>query len=229
MRIAIDTGGTFTDCVYLQDGVPKVLKLFSTPANPANAVVEGLRRIQPGVNPEVRHGTTVGTNAVLERKGARVAFVTTEGFEDTVVIGRQARANLYDWFATPPPPMVPAGLRFGVHERTCAEGNILQAPSDSELERLCAAIQASGAEAVAVSLLFAFANPASTKRMNMTLRLSRDDGRTWAVSKTIHAGPSAYSCLVELKGGAAGLLYERGERTPYERIAFERILAQALR
>jgi len=163
MRIAIDTGGTFTDCVYLQDGVPKVLKLFSTPANPANAVVEGLRRIQPGVNPEVRHGTTVGTNAVLERKGARVAFVTTEGFEDTVVIGRQARANLYDWFATPPPPLVPAGLRFGVHERTCAEGKILQAPSHSELERLCAAIQASGAEAVAVSLLFAFANPANER------------------------------------------------------------------
>ncbi len=73
-----------------------------------------------------------------------------------------------------------------------------------------------------------FSNPASTKRMNMTLRLSRDDGRTWDVSKTVHAGPSAYSCLVELKGGVAGLLYERGERAPYERITFERILTKAL-
>src|SRR5260221_14512369 len=96
MRVAIDTGGTFTDCVYLQDGKFVVLKVFSTPQDPGMAVLNGLQQIAAGPEVVVRHGTTVGTNTMLERKGARVAFVTTKGFEDTISIGRQARANLYD-------------------------------------------------------------------------------------------------------------------------------------
>ena len=99
MRIAIDTGGTFTDCVYFKDGQLQVLKVFSTPANPAQAVLDGLARIGAGKALDVRHGTTVGTNTMLERKGARVAFVTTEGFEDTIAIGRQTRSKLYDFTA----------------------------------------------------------------------------------------------------------------------------------
>ena len=83
LRIAIDTGGTFTDCVYLDAGKLHVLKVRSTPDNPANAVSECLRKIGKLSKLELRHGTTVGTNAMLERKGARVAFVTTAGFEDT--------------------------------------------------------------------------------------------------------------------------------------------------
>ena len=94
MRIAIDTGGTFTDCVYLQDGAMRVLKMRSTPANPAHAVLACLESIGASSPLSLRHGTTVGTNAMLEGKGARVAFVTTAGFEDTIAIGRQTRPQL---------------------------------------------------------------------------------------------------------------------------------------
>src|SRR5258708_18357844 len=92
MRIAIDTGGTFTDCVYLRDGQLHVLKVFSTPADPSQAVLNAVREILAAEENrnravEVRHGTTVGTNALLERKGARVAFITTSGLEDTIAIG----------------------------------------------------------------------------------------------------------------------------------------------
>ncbi len=130
MRIAIDTGGTFTDCVYFQDGRLQVLKIFSTPSDPGQAVLEALRRIEAKGEVLVRHGTTVGTNAMIERKGARVAFVTTAGFEDTIAIGRQARARLYDWFQPAPDCLAPAHLRFGVEERVSAEGEVLLAPGE---------------------------------------------------------------------------------------------------
>lgn len=164
MRIAIDSGGTFTDCVYQQDGEVRVLKVFSTPADPGSAVLQAVQQVAPAdAVPELRHGTTVGTNAMLERKGARVAFVTTAGFEDTIAIGRQARSSLYNWFHTPPPPLVPPQLRFGVDERVSAEGEVLREPSAESLAKLCGAVRASGAEAVAVSLLFAFSNPANER------------------------------------------------------------------
>lgn len=159
MHIAIDTGGTFTDCIYVEDATLKVLKVFSTPEDPGSAVVEAVRTASVGSGPSVRHGTTVATNALLERKGARVAFVTTAGFEDIISIGRQARSNLYDWFATPPACIVHAGMRFGIAERTAADGTILRRPTDHELSELAEKIKASGAEAVAVCLLFSFANP----------------------------------------------------------------------
>src|SRR6266700_3195051 len=182
MRIAIDTGGTFTDCVYLRGGVPTVLKVLSTPADPGKSVLEAIRLIleHTGLRAsggdqvrhrfEVRHGTTIGTNALLERKGARVAFVTTEGFEDTIAIGRQARQHLYDWMATPAPCIVPAELRFGVPERVSAEGQILRGPSDAELASLTEKIRASGAESIAISLLFSFANPKNERRVADWLR-----------------------------------------------------------
>lgn len=117
MRVAIDTGGTFTDCVYLEDGELKALKLFSTPTDPSQAVTDALAQIGVASTFDVKHGTTVGTNAMLEGKGARVAFVTTSGFEDTIAIGRQTRSKLYDWFAPVPLCLVPRELRFGVPER----------------------------------------------------------------------------------------------------------------
>ena len=165
MHIAIDTGGTFTDCVFLRDGKLNVLKLFSTPHDPGVAVLEGVRAIAGYEMPFVRHGTTVGTNAILERKGARVAFITTSGFEDTIAIGRQARSNLYDWFAAPPPSIIPPELRFGIRERITPEGEILCSPSESDLEALVAKIRSSGASAIAISLLFAFANPANELKL----------------------------------------------------------------
>ena len=158
MRIAIDTGGTFTDIVYLQGNGLMVLKVASTPADPGRAVMEGLRKIAPGAGVVVRHGTTVATNAMLERKGARVAFVTTAGFEDTIAIGRQARPKLYDWFQAAPGCLVPEGLRFGISERVSSKGELLRAIDPGELEELKARIAECGVEAIAVSTLFSFAN-----------------------------------------------------------------------
>ena len=170
MRIAIDTGGTFTDCVCLADGKLRVKKIFSTPADPSGAVLEGVRQLGGAENVKVRHGTTVGTNTMLERTGARVAFVTTAGFEDTIAIGRQARQRLYDWFAPAPECLVAKELRFGVRERVSAEGEILREPADDELAALVEAVKASGAEAVAISLLFSFANPKTERRVEAALR-----------------------------------------------------------
>jgi N-methylhydantoinase A len=158
MRIAIDTGGTFTDIVYLQNGKLAVLKIFSTPDDPGKAVLDGLRRVVADPEAVVRHGTTVGTNAMLERKGGRVAFLTTKGFEDTIAIGRQARPKLYDWFQPAPACLVPKELRFGIAERVSPKGEILADIDPSELEQLVERIAAAGVDAVAVSLLFSFAN-----------------------------------------------------------------------
>jgi N-methylhydantoinase A len=170
VRVAIDTGGTFTDCVYFADGQLQCLKVFSTPANPSQAVLDGLARIGAKAPLEVRHGTTVGTNTMLERKGARVAFITTAGFEDTIAIGRQTRQKLYDWFAPAPICLAPRALRFGIPERVSAEGEILRSPTEEELQSLVRQVRASGAEAIAISLLFSFANPQTEMRVEAALR-----------------------------------------------------------
>ena len=172
MRVAIDTGGTFTDCVYYQEGKLRAVKVFSSPSDPGEAVLEALRRFDARGDVVVRHGTTVGTNAMLERKGARVAFVTTAGFEDTIAIGRQARAKLYDWFQPAPDCLVPAHLRFGVRERVSAEGKTLKRADSAELDELRRRIQEADAEAVAVSLLFSFADPSNEAAVAEVLRKS---------------------------------------------------------
>jgi N-methylhydantoinase A len=170
LRVAIDTGGTFTDCVTLRDGEIEVLKVASTPADPSLAVLAAVAQLGAGEGLQLRHGTTVGTNTMLERKGARVAFITTEGFEDTIAIGRQTRASLYDWFAPLPVCLVPKALRFGVPERVSAEGEMLRHPSDAQLATLVEQVRGSGAEAIAVSLLFCFANPETEQRVEAALR-----------------------------------------------------------
>lgn len=157
MLISVDTGGTFTDCVYLTAQGLRVFKLPSTPADPGAAILKACEEIAGHEEVQVRHGTTVGTNALLERKGARVAFVTTAGFEDTLAIGRQARSKLYDLFFQQPQPLAPAELRFGVEERTAPDGVILKPATN--LEALVEAVGAAQPESIAVSLLFAFANP----------------------------------------------------------------------
>jgi N-methylhydantoinase A len=212
MRIAIDTGGTFTDCVYLKDGVPTVLKALSTPEDPGKSVLDAIRLILAGMELrssgrerselEVRHGTTIGTNALLERKGARVAFVTTAGFEDTIAIGRQARQHLYDWMATPAPCIVPAELRFGVRERVSAEGEILLSPSESELAELKERIRSSGAKSIAISLLFSFANSDNEKAVTAALREVgvRLSGSALPVRQGHVAPPSSASTDVHVIG-----------------------------
>lgn len=160
LRIAIDSGGTFTDCVWLQDSTLRILKVFSTPADPAQAITDAVNKIAADVQEiVVLHGTTVGTNTLLQRKGARVAFVTTKGFEDSIEIGRQQRPKLYDFFFEKDPALSPAELRFGVDERVSAEGKILRAPTPQSLQTLAAQIAAQKPQAIALSLLFSFANP----------------------------------------------------------------------
>ena len=159
LRIAIDTGGTFTDCVWMEAGRLRMLKVFSTPADPSQAISDALRKIAPKETFILLHGTTVGTNTLLQRNGARTALVTTVGFEDAIEIGRQARPKLYDFFFDRIAPLVPADLRFGINERTASDGEILTAPSSEELKDLAEKIVAANPESVAISLLFSFANP----------------------------------------------------------------------
>ncbi|MGB8131200.1 MAG: hydantoinase/oxoprolinase family protein [Candidatus Angelobacter sp.] len=160
LRIAIDSGGTFTDCVWLEDSKLQILKVFSTPADPAQAIADALTKIAGDARDIiVLHGTTVGTNTLLQRKGARVAFVTTKGFEDSIEIGRQHRPKLYDFFFEKDPALAPAELRFGVDERTSAEGEILRAPTAASLKSVVEQIAAQKPQAISLSLLFSFANP----------------------------------------------------------------------
>ena len=156
--VAVDTGGTFTDCVWVEHGRIRMLKVFSTPDDPSQAIADALEQI--GVNKPLTllHGTTVGTNTLLQRKGARVALVTTAGFEDAIEIGRQARPKLYDFFFDRVEPLVPAEMRFGVEERTSSDGQILQAPTDGDLRNLTQALAEKAPEAIAIALLFCFAN-----------------------------------------------------------------------
>jgi N-methylhydantoinase A len=174
LTIAIDTGGTFTDCVYRIGSRIDVLKLPSTPDDPSRAILEAVRkivRLVPAATVEVRHGTTVATNALLERKGARVAFVTTAGFEDTLAIARQARPDLYDWNHHRPAPIT--DLCFGVPERIGPNGEVLLAPTPAVLDELRRAILKSRAESIAVSLLFSFANPAHEQAVAKALESLR--------------------------------------------------------
>src|SRR5205814_7444149 len=158
-RIAIDTGGTFTDCVWLERGHVRMLKVFSTPADPSEAIAEALRKVGAPDSLSILHGTTVGTNTLLQRTGARVALVTTAGFEDAIEIGRQARPKLYDFFFDKLEALVPRELRFGVKERVDSEGNILEQPSHEELLAVSETVAAANPQAIAVSFLFSFANP----------------------------------------------------------------------
>src|SRR5579872_1374357 len=161
LRIAVDTGGTFTDCVWIDPATRRLrmLKVFSTPADPSQAIVEALKQIAPDQDFVLLHGTTVGTNTLLQRKGARAALVTTAGFEDAVEIGRQARPKLYDFFFDRVDPLVPKDLRFGINERTASDGEILTSPTLEELQALARSLAEAEPQSVAICLLFSFANP----------------------------------------------------------------------
>src|SRR5712671_2440139 len=152
MRIAIDTGGTFTDCVFVRNGRLEILKLPSTPQNPAGAIALALEKILAEQNGpystgvDLVCGTTVGTNALLERRGGRVALVTTAGFEDVLEIGRQARPRLYDLMVKKAETLVPQSRRFGLAERVDYEGHVLLSPGRREIARVVQAVARSGAE-----------------------------------------------------------------------------------
>jgi N-methylhydantoinase A len=168
IRVGIDTGGTFTDFVYEQDGKLHVFKLPSTSSDPSLAIKDGLSRIRDTVNSvdiEVVHGTTVGTNALLQRRGARTALVTTKGFEDVLVIGRQARPELYNLNAIKPPSLVADELRLGVSERVVASGEVIERLDENELKKLVARLKRLRPESIAISLLFSFLYPEHENRI----------------------------------------------------------------
>ena len=170
VRVGVDTGGTFTDFVFEAKGRLEIFKLASTPSDPSRAIAAGLQTIaqKTGValkNLEVVHGTTVGTNALLERRGARTALVTTRGFEDVVVIGRQARPELYNLGVVKPPPLVPDNLRFGLAGRVTASGEVIEELDETALAVLLSRLRKAKVESVAICLLFSFVNPEFEKRI----------------------------------------------------------------
>ncbi len=148
----------------------RMLKVFSTPGDPSRAIVDALAKIAIDTEFLLLHGTTVGTNALLERKGARTALVTTAGFEDAIEIGRQARPKLYDFFFERVQPLVSADLRFGIAERTAADGDILIEPIAEDLRALVARVAAAKPESAAICLLFSFANPKNEAAVATSLK-----------------------------------------------------------
>lgn len=178
MRIGIDTGGTFTDFVSMRNGQIEIFKELSTPRNPEEAILSGLQRFdddrevqraKKSAPQEIIHGSTVATNALLERKGARTALITTAGFEDILVIGRQTRPDLYDIFTTRPEPLVEKRLRIGIRQRTLHDGTEEIALTSRELRSLRTRLQNEKVESVAVSLLFSFQNPGDEERVRAAL------------------------------------------------------------
>jgi len=189
IRIAIDAGGTFTDCVFLRGGSLQILKIASTPADPAAAIRTAIERALPrseesrsSLAGELICGTTVGTNALLQRRGGKVVLVTTGGFEDVLEIGRQARPQLYDFFASPPPPLVLREWRLGLRERVDADGNVILRPTSAELDRIARRVRACRGDSVAICFLFSFVNSAHER---MLARRLRADGHAVSVSYEI--------------------------------------------
>ena len=158
--LAVDTGGTFTDLVLLVDGMIETLKVPSTPGDPSQAVLEGIRRFVPKNRPFLLlHGSTVATNALLERRGARVVLFTNAGFEDVIEIGRQNRPQLYALVGHRPPPLVERDDRIGVTGRLGPDGVEIDPLDPGQLERLADEARSRKAESIAVCLLHSYANP----------------------------------------------------------------------
>jgi N-methylhydantoinase A len=156
----IDTGGTFTDIVLLHEGRLRVFKVLSTPDDPSRSIITGLRQLD--VLNDLRvlvHGSTVATNAVLERKGVLTGLITTAGFRDVLEIGRQTRPKLYDLRVQKVPPLVPRHLRVEVVERLDERGEVMVALDEASLRCALSTLQEAGVKAIAISLLFSFANP----------------------------------------------------------------------
>lgn len=170
MRIGVDTGGTFTDFIALDGSRCVRAKLPSTPHDPGEAVVAGVERLDPEQRAAVTHGTTVATNALLERRLARVTFVTNRRIEDVLEIGRQSRPDLYALAIEKPEPLVPRDRRIGVAQRTSSSGVEDLALTRAEIERLRKAVAKSRPEAIAIGLLFSFLDDRAEQELEAALR-----------------------------------------------------------
>ena len=171
MRLGVDTGGTFTDFVFVDGhGRFRIHKQLSTPADPSTAILSGVAAMGVGDRTDVIHGSTVATNALLERRGARTALITTAGFTDVLAIGRQNRPDLYALTPQKPEPLVPAAWRFGVVERVSSQGDVLRPLDEDSVTAVLKAIQTDNIEAVAVCLLFSFLHPDHERQIKNRLQ-----------------------------------------------------------
>ena len=184
LRIGVDVGGTFTDLVCFDPDTGKisVLKIPSTPPDYHRAVIEAVGRAAGDRPADIIHGSTVATNALLQRKGEPIAFITTEGFGDMLLIGRQNRPNLYALNVQRPSPITPEENWFTVHERISATGEILEPLGEDEAQRVIETIRSRGLRHVAVCLLFSFINPAHEQLLG---RMCADAGLTVSLSSDV--------------------------------------------
>lgn len=175
--IGVDVGGTFTDFHALNtaDGRVHLHKTPSTPEDPSTAILDGLAALREaaGIGADeigrLAHGTTVATNALIQRKGAEVAVVTTEGFKDLLEIGRQIRPKMYDLKADHPPPLAPRHMRVEVNERIGGKGQVIRPLTDDVIDRAVDAVAVTGADACAVCLLFSFLAPEHERRIGAAI------------------------------------------------------------
>lgn len=182
-RLGVDVGGTFTDVVLLTEGTGEIrhTKVLTTYPNPSAGVVEGVLKAlrDYAVNPEavgaILHGTTIATNALIERRGARTALITSRGMRDVLEIGRQVRPSLFDWFAEKPEPLAPRRWRFELNERLNAKGETLAAPTEEEIRALAERLREEGIEAIAISFLFSFLDPSHERAVGSALRAALPD------------------------------------------------------
>jgi N-methylhydantoinase A len=177
-RLGVDIGGTFTDLVVVDEttGALRVGKVLTTPKDPAHGVEQGIHallddaRLAAGAVGAVVHGTTLATNALIERKGARTALLTTAGFRDALEIRREGRYDMYDIFIDPPPPLVPRHLRREVPERLLADGAVQRPLDEAAARRVIGELVGQGVEAIAICLLHAYLNPAHEWRLAELVR-----------------------------------------------------------
>lgn len=191
MLVGVDIGGTFTDLVVSEEGRLKIHKLLSTPHNPAEAMLAGLNFITPGglaALERVSHGSTVATNAILERKGAKTALITTQGFRDVLFIGRQNRPQLYALQPQLPPPLIPREQCYEVPERLDYTGAVLKALDMDALDKVLDSIAAQGIESVAVCFLYSYVNLAHEQAVRARI-LERGLLANWQIALSCEVLP----------------------------------------
>ncbi len=241
LKIGVDVGGTFTDIVLFDRNAVKIHKIPSTPSDPSVAVTEGVMFFTGGSprGAEVIHGTTVATNTLLERKGAKTALVTTRGFEDAIEIGRQNREKLYDLFWEKSPGLVPSRLRVGVAERMDFGGAVIEKLSKKEAARIAGKIKKLGAESVAVCFLHSYANPSheqaagkELEKLGIPVSLSsvvspefREFERASTTSANAYLIPKVSNYIKSLSSSLAGakvsIVQSSGGVTSPEKVAAE--------
>jgi N-methylhydantoinase A len=176
-RVGIDIGGTFTDLVLIDDetGRRAVGKVLTTPEDPSEGVESGLvellgrEGVEAGNLGTIVHGTTLVTNALIERRGAKTALLTTEGFRDAIAIGTEHRYDMYDVFIEKPEPLVPRSLRYGVRERSLDDGSVMLQLDEGQVRSIAAEVRERDVRAVAVSFLHSFRNPTHERRVGEIL------------------------------------------------------------